>query len=225
MDETPLHFIPETDQPCRWHKTCTQVIAALKESKENPENLSMSSKDFFGDKIQPDETLKKLKELPMEAQFYSQMRACLEAVITVLERQYSKYFELDVTEKLKEDASARSHNIDHEEIMGMFSSVKQKSPNTNKTIDYLDNLTEEHRKEVVLSLAFHLVVVCYLVLLLFVIFTTQLNFHTVWKTHNLISKYLVLFLPNHTLCSLNLLRVCGQPSLQGSTNSSCLTVV
>ena len=60
MDETPLHFITETDQPCRWHKTCTQVIAALKKSKENPENLSMSSKDFFGDKIQPDETLKKL---------------------------------------------------------------------------------------------------------------------------------------------------------------------
>ena len=48
----------------------------------------------------------------MDAQFHSQMRACLEAVITVLERQYSKYFELDVTEK-EEDASARSHNIDH----------------------------------------------------------------------------------------------------------------
>ena len=44
----------------------------------------------------------------------------------MLERQYAKYFDLDITEKLKEETeSTKSHNVDAEEIMGMFSSAKQ----------------------------------------------------------------------------------------------------
>ena len=122
----------------------------------------MAPKDFFGDEVTVDATLAKLRELPVDPQFNTMMTSCLEAVITVLERQYSKYFNLDVTEKLKEEtASARMHNIDAEEIMGMFSSAKQKSPNAtmcylscrmrackNRTVQYLDNLEEERREEV-----------------------------------------------------------------------------
>ena len=38
-------------------------------------------------------------------------------------------FSLDVTEELKrETESARAHNMDSEEIMGMFSAAKQKAP-------------------------------------------------------------------------------------------------
>ena len=52
--------------------------------------------------------------------------------MTVLERQYKKfkYFDIDLTAKLAEkNKSARSHNIDAEKIMGMFSALEKKSRN------------------------------------------------------------------------------------------------
>ena len=51
-------------------------------------------------------------------------------MMKVLERQYTKYFDsVDIKEKLKsETKSARLHNIDAEEVMGMFSAVKKKIP-------------------------------------------------------------------------------------------------
>ena len=77
-------------------------------------------------------------------------------------RQYKKYFECEITEQLrKETESARSHNIDAEEIMGMFSATKKKSPNAtlcyisckmralkNRTFKYLDNLEKDTRDNV-----------------------------------------------------------------------------
>ena len=89
------------------------------------------------------------------------MKACLEGIIEV-ERQYKKYFECEITEQLrKETESARSHNIDAEEIMGMFSATKKKSPNAtlcyisckmralkNRTLKYLDNLDKDTRDNV-----------------------------------------------------------------------------
>ena len=79
-----------------------------------------------------------------------------------MERQYKKYFECEITEQLrKETESARSHNIDAEEIMGMFSATKKKSPNAtlcyiscnmralkNRTFKYLDNLNKDTRDNV-----------------------------------------------------------------------------
>ena len=61
---------------------------------------------------------------------------CLNAVVNVLNRQYSRYFSLTITETLKEEtASARLHNIDSEELMGMFRDAKVRS--LNATICYL----------------------------------------------------------------------------------------
>ena len=110
-----------------------------------------------------DTTLKKLREPPLdEEQFRDMMKACLEGIIEVLERQYKKYFECEITEQLrKETESARSHNIDAEEIMGMFSATKKKSPTAtlcyisckmralkNRTFKYLDNLDKDTRDNV-----------------------------------------------------------------------------
>ena len=98
--------------------------------------------------------------------FAQMMQACLMTIVGVLERQYKKYFDLDIslcTNKLREEIkSARSHNIDAEEIMGMFSAAQQKSPNAtvcylgskmraqkNKTVDYLDNFPEERQQHIV----------------------------------------------------------------------------
>ena len=46
----------------------------------------------------------------------------------MLERQYRKYLDVDITDKLKETQSARTHNIAVEEVMGMFSTAKQRVP-------------------------------------------------------------------------------------------------
>ena len=54
-----------------------------------------------------------MREPPLdEEQFRDTMKACLERIIEVLERQYKNYFECEVTEQLrKETESARSHNF------------------------------------------------------------------------------------------------------------------
>ena len=66
-------------------------------------------------------TLAKLRAIPHHPQFVA-MSSFLQAIIDVLERQYSKYFTLEISEKLwEETASVRCHNIDSEEIMRMIS--------------------------------------------------------------------------------------------------------
>lgn len=68
----------------------------------------------------------------------------LEAFIQVLERQYAKYFALDITDTLrKEVESARSHNIDAEELMGMFSTAQKKSPNATLFSELQNAYNEE----------------------------------------------------------------------------------
>ena len=91
------------------------------------------------------------------------MKRCLSSVVKVLERQYDRYFHLDITEELKrETESARSHNIDSEEVVGMFSAAQQRAPNAtlhflssrihskkNFVTVYLDSLQEERRDKVI----------------------------------------------------------------------------
>ena len=110
-----------------------------------------------------DVTYKKLQESPEnETMFLKMAEVCLTAVITVLERQYDRYFAMDVSKKLEEETeSASCHNIDAEEIMGMFSTAKNNAPNAtqnylssniraqkNGIVDYLDNLEEDQRNRV-----------------------------------------------------------------------------
>ena len=81
----------------------------------------------------------------------------------MLERQYKHYFEMDLTTELcQETETARTHNTDAEEIMGMFSALKKCAPNAtlaflsarmrakkNHTIEYLDELHSERREKVI----------------------------------------------------------------------------
>ena len=78
-------------------------------------------------------------------------------------KNYDRYFHLDITEELKRQTeSARSHNIDSEEVMGMFSAAQQRAPNAtlhflssrihskkNFVTVYLDSLQEERRDKVI----------------------------------------------------------------------------
>ena len=141
------------------------VISALRKAKEKPLDLLKSSTDFFGrDLSSEDETLASLQKEPENLEtFRDMLTVCLNAVIAVLERQYKKYFEKDITAQLqKETESARMHNIDAEEIMGMYSSGKERSKNAtidflaarmkakkNKVVEYLDSLYEDKRNHLI----------------------------------------------------------------------------
>lgn len=99
-----------------------------------------------------------------KALFVRMMEACLSQTVDVLEKQYQRYFITDLTEKLrKETESTRCHNIDAEEIMGMFSAAKEWAPRNatmchlssriraqkNNVVDYLDNLKSEKRQKLI----------------------------------------------------------------------------
>jgi len=93
------------------------------------------------------------------------MESYLRAVISVLERQCQQYFfnTWTVTEKLKQETtSARSHNMDAEELMGMFSALRKKHPNATicylsckmraqkyNTVYYSDSLDKEQQELVI----------------------------------------------------------------------------
>ena len=50
--------------------------------------------------------------------------ACLSSVVAVLQRQYQRYLGIEITDQLRrETQSARCHNIDAIEVMGMFSAA------------------------------------------------------------------------------------------------------
>ena len=84
-----------------------------------------------------DTTLKQLREPPLdEEQFRDMMKACLEEV---LERQYIRSTLSVKLQSRKETESARSHNIDAEEIMGMFSATKKKITKCYSMLYFLQN--------------------------------------------------------------------------------------
>src|ERR1700729_298620 len=93
----------------------------------------------------------------------SMIFACLKAIIKVIERQYGDQRDMVVNEELRvQTESARCHNMDAEEVIGMFSAYQERSPNAtlcylssklrarkNRTVEYLDNMGEAERTCVV----------------------------------------------------------------------------
>ena len=138
-------------------------MQTIKNCKTNPGALINSKKDFFENPLKSN-VLEPVKNLCyIDEQVINMILARLIAVEDVLNRQYERYFSLSITETLKEEtASARLHNIDSEELMGMFSEAKGRSPNAtvcyisckirskkNRTIDYLDSLDQTSRENIV----------------------------------------------------------------------------
>ncbi len=117
-----------------------ETVQKLKDQLHSPAEFLTRTTDLFGNQLNAsDKILEKLQQPPKDTIMFTQiMESCLRAVILVLERQYQQYFTdtWTVTEKLKQETtSARSHNMDAEELMGMFSALKKKAPNA--TICYL----------------------------------------------------------------------------------------
>jgi len=135
MDEEVLYFSCIRNATYR-RNTGGQGHHREKEALNDTRALVLAKENFFGEEMAGDDTLTRLQQLPVDPQFEEMMWGCIKAIIQVLERQYAKYFDIHVTEKLKEETeSALSHNMNAEEIMGMFSSSQQKA--RNATMDYL----------------------------------------------------------------------------------------
>ena len=145
------------------------LIPVLKHYSDNPQHTITSKKDFFGDNLSTtDSVLSALQQTVVADHhlFDKMMKSALLSVITVLERQYSRYFEIDLSDVLrKETESARCHNIDAEAVMGMFSAALNRAPNAtlsflsariraqkNKVVDFIDFLPSD-RKESLIQLA------------------------------------------------------------------------
>ena len=143
------------------------VIDALKIYMEDPLAILNCQTDLFGDSlIDTDCTLQKLRVQPSPSnkEFLSEMIvACLSSVVAVLQQQYQRYFGIDITDQLRrETQSARCHNMDAEEVMGMFSAGQERARNAtlcflssrirakkNKVVPYLDAMSKQTREQVV----------------------------------------------------------------------------
>lgn len=114
-------------------KNVSSVSQALE--LENPLSLFNSTKDFFGEDLEDnDSVLNSIRELCPKDYLSSNISVCLRRTLDALQRQYEHYFKLDITEQLTEETqSARLHNIDAEEVMGMFSAALHHSPNARVT--------------------------------------------------------------------------------------------
>ena len=143
-------------------KVVKEVLCRLREMKGCAMELLTVSKDFLGVDLKVEEG-QKLREKPKdESLFGNMLEACLGAVIGVIERQYKRYFGMDLDERLQDETkTARLYNIDAEEMIGMFSAMQAKAPNAticylsckmrsrkNGTVGYLDGLSMERRDEV-----------------------------------------------------------------------------
>ncbi|KAL5004056.1 hypothetical protein ScPMuIL_017512 [Solemya velum] len=140
------------------------IIARIQTSVISPLKTLTAMANFFGDELTQDDELVKLQRDPDDVPlFVFMMKCCLTSIVGVLEKQYRPNFELNITAELKKETeSASRHNIDAEQIMGMFGALKGHAPNAtlcyissrmsapkNNVVDYLDSLASEKRKKLV----------------------------------------------------------------------------
>lgn len=104
------------------------------------------SRDFFGNQLE-NHGLWENVDLDIVCRL-------LQETLVVVRNQYQRYSNMTITDELvRATSSARLHNIDSEEVMGMFSAAKARAPNAtimlisakirarkNKTIAYIDEL-------------------------------------------------------------------------------------
>ena len=141
------------------------VIERLKDAAANPMSILTQKTDFFGRELSDsDTTLAELSKEPIDDGLFSSMVcACVTATVVVLERRYKRYFETPITDNMRtQTQSARTHNMDAEEIMGMYSAGSDKAKNAtvgflsskmrarkNKVVPRLDDMNAESRDIVI----------------------------------------------------------------------------
>ena len=119
--------------------------------------------DFFGDKL--DKSKQALCSNDPSPLFTSMLKAALVSTADMITRQYKNYYELEkqmTGDKGKSLETAKTRNMDSEEVIGMFSVMKSKTPRAsllfmsckiesekNQTLQYLKALPEPEAQAVV----------------------------------------------------------------------------
>jgi hypothetical protein len=109
------------------------VIGAIKDAKDG--HLSFSH-DFFGNPIDVSRAPDLFNDVPGEVR--AMLSDMLSGILDVLDKQYAKYVNMtpqEMDELTIPTSGARLHNVDAEEVMGMFSASFSKAPNA--TIPYI----------------------------------------------------------------------------------------
>ena len=141
------------------HLDAVEVIRAtikrLELLGDNPEAALTRSRDLFDAPLERSSTLTALQRQPINSDcFNATFAAAATAMAAVLKRQYASYFDMEITSDLREQTeSASLHNMDSEEMMGMYSALAKKSPSAcmdylssvlrsakNKTTEFVDKL-------------------------------------------------------------------------------------
>ena len=103
------------------------VRNTLIESSKDPLNLIKQKTDFFGNIIKDPAFDSIISFCPVTDEMSKTLAECLKAVVSVIDR---RQFNMSSNDQImNQTKSARLHNIDSEELMGMFSAAKQKAPN------------------------------------------------------------------------------------------------
>ena len=83
------------------------VLKKLQEANKWPTGLLEAAQDFFCNLLQNYSTFSAVRKVLQNsiAKYNQLMKTCLQAIIAVLERQYSPCFSMDLTDKVEEEAN------------------------------------------------------------------------------------------------------------------------
>ena len=101
---------------------CSRKVEAL--AAEDVIQLDTITHDFFGAPLDHSDNASVWKDDVDADKFSHMFKAVLGATIEVITKQYQRYHDMEVSDEMKRKlASATMHNIDSEEVMGMFSAA------------------------------------------------------------------------------------------------------
>ena len=124
MDEVVLPQPGETAPPHGCLRSCQVVLQQNGISRISKKEIVLEeiTTYFFGNAI--DCTIDEKVWLPAAdiKKNSEKFKAVLTATMSVIQRQYQRYYAMEVSDDLTSKLeSARTHNMDSEEVMGMFS--------------------------------------------------------------------------------------------------------
>lgn len=156
-------FYRSPEEQLSYSDAIVQVKEVLQRLKavDDPLVLLSCSADLFGDRLQ--DRLRYTCSDPNKLQ--QVLRALVDAVIQVIERQYAEFLDQEPDDAFRQQTkSARTSNIDAEELVGMFSAAQGRAPSgtmelhaskikatKNKTVEYLDGMCQQTRDALVMK--------------------------------------------------------------------------
>ena len=117
-----------------------RVLDTVVQCLKNLLKILSRSQNFFDEEFDKKDLVWKalIEFCPKDDNMKNMIFVCLTAISEAINRQCKKYFSMKLTEQMEfETESARLHNMDAEEMMGMFSAAQKFVPNA--TLCYLSS--------------------------------------------------------------------------------------